>query len=188
VTAHRQAGGDAAASPAAEGWRAAAPELAITVALVSVSSVAVYLYAGVGTGAVAVIIWAVLALAALRWIVPPAVQPLAEQTQWRGLGRTSFTGYWRRRAMLTDASASMVSYDAELRLTLQHLLAARLAERHGISLYDDPEAARRLLLPRAGEDALWFWLDPRRPAESNQQRRGIPPRTLAAVIDRLERL
>ena len=187
MTARPQPGSDDAAAPAAEGWRAATPELAIATALVCVSSTAVYLYAGIGTAAVAVVIWSALTLAALRWIVPPTAQPLSEQTPWRGLGRTSFTGYCRKRAMLNDASASMVSYDAELRLTLQHLLAARLAERHGLSLYDDPDAARRLLL-RAGDDGLWYWLDPRRPADSNQQRRGIPPRTLAAIIDRLERL
>ncbi len=201
-----QAGGNAPASPGsrgwrtaegsttpdgsttADGWRAAAPELVIVAILVSASGVAVYVYAGLAAALASMTIWSVLVLAALRRIVPPAARPLAEQTQWRALGRTSFTGYWRKRAMLADASASMVSYDAELRPTLQHLLAARLAERHGLSLYQDPAAARRLLLPRAGEDALWYWLDPGRPAEGNQQLRGIPPRTLAAIIDRLERL
>ena len=43
---------------------------------------------------------------------------------------------------------------------LEHLLAARLAERHGVHLYQDPEAARRLLC-RSGRDAdLWPWIDP----------------------------
>ncbi len=188
MTAPRQPGTQAGASPAREGWRAAAPELAIAIALVAVTSIAVYLYAGAGTAVAALAFWAVLALAALRWIVPPAARPLADQGGWRGPGRTSFIGYWRKRAMLTDATASMVSYDAELRPTLQHLLAARLAERHGISLYQDPDAAKRMLLPRPGEDVLWYWLDPRRPAEGNHQQRGIPPRTLAAIIDRMERL
>jgi hypothetical protein len=188
VTAQELPAGAGMPSAGAEGWRAAAPELVIAATLAAVTSVAVYLYAGLGTAVVAVVIWAALALVALRWIVPPTAHPLAEQLPWLGAGRTSFTGYWRKRAMLTDASASMVSYDTELRPTLQHLLAARLAERHGISLYADPEAARRLLLHRANDDVLWFWLDPRRPADSDQQRRGIPPRTLAAIIDRLERL
>jgi len=90
--------------------------------------------------------------------------------------------------MLHDATASMAAYDAEVRPTLQHLLAARLAERHGVSLDADPAAARRLLLPGHGDQALWFWLDPLRPAENDKDRRGIPPRTLAAIFDRLERL
>jgi hypothetical protein len=188
VSAQKLPGREGILPTGAEGWRAAAPELVICAALVAITSAGVYLYAGLGAAVVTVVSWAVLALAALRWIVPPAARPLAEQVPWLGTGRTSFIGYWRKRAMLTDASASMVSYDSELRVTLQHLLAATLAERHGISLYQDPEAARRLLLPRAGDDVLWYWLDPARPAESNQQRRGIPPRTLAAIIDRLERL
>jgi hypothetical protein len=188
VTGQRLPGRDEAPPTSAEGWRAAAPELAIAAGLMLGSSLVVYLYAGVGTAVVAVVVWAAIALAALRWIVAPPAKPLAEQEPWRGLGLTSFTGYWRKRAMLTDASASMVSYDVELRVTLQHLLAAKLAERHGISLYLDSEAAQRLLLPRASEAVLWYWLDPWRPPESDQQRRGIPPRTLAAIIDRLERL
>jgi hypothetical protein len=188
VTAQQLPGSDAARPAGAEGWRAAAPELVIAATLAVVTTAAVYVYAGLGTAVAAVVIWAALALAALRSMVPPAAHPLAEQAAWLGAGRTSFTGYWRKRAMLTDASKSMVSYDAELRLTLQHLLAARLAERHGVSLYADPEAARRLLLPRANDGVLWFWLDPLRPAESDQQRRGIPQRTLTAIIDRLERL
>jgi hypothetical protein len=89
----------------------------------------------------------------------------------------------------------MVSYDAELRPTLQHLLAARLAEQHEVNLYNDPAAARRLLLrdtepgtvSRHG-DQLWYWVDPTRPAETRPNIRGIPPRTLAVIIDRLERL
>ena len=188
MTAQPQPGSESGASPPHEGWRTAAPELGIIAALVSVTSVAVYLYAGAGTAVAALTVWAVLALAALRWIVPPAARPLADQAAWRGLGRTSFIGYWRKRAMLTDATESMVSYDAELRPTLQHLLAARLAERHGIRLYQDTDAAKRMLLPRPGEDVLWYWLDPRRPAEGNHQQRGIPPRTLAAIVDRMERL
>ncbi len=83
----------------------------------------------------------------------------------------------------------MVSYDAELRPDLQHLLAARLAERHGVSLYADPAQARRLLLTGSRDASLWYWLDPARPAETDQRRRRHPaPRTLAAILDRLERL
>lgn len=188
MTAQKLPAGEGIPPTGAAGWRAAAPELVIAATLVAVTCVAVDLYAGLGTAVVAAVVWAALALATLRWLVPPPMQPPAEEVPWLQAGRTSFTGYWRKRAMLADASASMVSYDTELRMTLQHLLAARLAERHGISLYQDPEAARRLLLPRANDDVLWYWLDPLRPAESDQRRRGIPPRTLAAIINRLERL
>ena len=82
------------------------------------------------------------------------------------------------------------SYDTELRPVLEHLLAARLAERHGVHLYQDPDAARRLLCGQPRDAGLWRWIDPQtRPqARDSQERRGIPSRTLARLIDRLEKL
>ena len=68
------------------------------------------------------------------------------------------------------------------------LLAVRLAERHGISLHDDPAAARRLLCPGHRDDRLWYWVDPARPPATTGTQSGIPPRTLARLIDRLEKL
>ena len=172
------------------GWRACVPELIIAAILIAASTVAVYFYAGLPAAEIIVTVWAVTALVLLRLLVPPptATAPDEEQDRRGGRGSTSFIGFWRKRGLLVDASASMASYDAQLRVTLQHLLAARLAERHGISLYADPAAARRALLTSPGESDLWFWLDPERPAVTEQGRRGIPPRTLAAIIDRLERL
>ncbi len=181
----------------ADGWRGSVPELTVTVVLVLATCAAVYGYAGGGAAVVTVIVWAVVVLVLLRWLVPATAAPLMpHQDTVRITGRTSFTGFWRKHGILTNATASMMSYDAELRPTLQHLLAARLAERHDVNLYADPAAARRLLLPgsargttHAGrDDQLWYWLDPARPAETRPQVKGIPPRTLAAIIDRLERL
>jgi hypothetical protein len=173
---------------AAGGWRACRPELAVCAMLVTATSLAVYAYAGAGFAVLTVAGWAVASIAFLRALVPAAPEPLTEQTPWRSEGRSSFLGFWRKRAIVHDATTSMVSYDTELRPTLQHLLAARLAERHSVSLYADPAAARRLVLPGSRDDALWFWLDPARPAETEQRRSGIPPRTLAVILDRLERL
>ena len=78
----------------------------------------------------------------------------------------------------------------ELRPVLEHLLAARLAERHGVHLYQDPDAARRLLCRNRRDAGLWRWIDPRiRPqAGEGQERRGIPRHVLARLIDRLEKL
>jgi hypothetical protein len=174
--------------PVAGGWRACRPELAISAVLVLATSLAAYAYAGTGVAVLTVAGWAVVSIAFLRALVPTAPEPLTEQSPWRSEGRSSFLGFWRKRAIVHDATTSMVSYDTELRPTLQHLLAARLAERHGVSLYADPAAARRLVLPGSRDDVLWYWLDPARPAETEQQRAGIPPRTLAAILDRLERL
>src|SRR4029077_15015800 len=54
---------------------------------------------------------------------------------------SSFSGLWRRQCRLADAQASMPAYEAGLRRQLENLLASRLAERHGISLYDHPAHA-----------------------------------------------
>jgi hypothetical protein len=172
----------------AGGWRACLPELAILAILVLATSLATYAYAGIGVAVLTDAGWAVASIAFLRTLVPGTPEPLTEQSAWHGGGRSSFLGFWRKRSIIREASTSMVSYDSELRPTLQHLLAARLAERHGVSLYADPAAARRLVLPGPRDEVLWHWLDPLRPAETEQRRPGIPPRTLAAILDRLERL
>jgi hypothetical protein len=77
-------------------------------------------------------------------------------------------------------------YEADLRPVLEHLLAARLAERHGVNLYREPEAARRVFVRTAGDEALWRWLVAAQPSEPRTS--GIPRRTLARLIDRLEHL
>lgn len=190
MTAARQTARQAQRSqPPSDGWRGSVPELVISGILVIGTCVAVYGYAGAGAAAIALAIWAVVILLLLRMVVPTAAAPdIVIRADWQHIGRSSFLGFWRKRGMLADATASMVSYDAELRAVLQHLLAARMADRHGVSLYADPDAARRLLLRNPRDQELWFWLDPRRPAETQQGRRGIPPQTLAAIIDRLERI
>jgi hypothetical protein len=177
------------AQPSAEGWRGSVPELVITCVLLLGTCAAVYGYLGAGAAAIALAVWATVLLIMLRIGLPATPLPQAvPDERWQHIPRSSFLGFWRKRGMISDAIASMTGYDFELRITLQHLLAARLAERHGISLYAEPDKARRLLLPAEREQELWFWLDPSRPAATREGRHGIPPRTLAAIIDRLERL
>jgi hypothetical protein len=184
-----------AAGPPGDGWRAAVPEICIATAVAAIAAVAAYAAAGLAGAALAVTCVAVAALAVMRFLAPgadgsastgPGLQVDAESIP------ATFYGYWRKRAGLSDGTRSMAAYDAELRGTLQHLLAVRLAERHGISLHEDPEAARRLLCPGRRDERLWYWVDPARPptASSLAARRqpGIPPRTLARLIDRLEQL
>jgi len=170
------------------GWREARPELIITALLVAAVCGAALAFAGAAAAVITLCGAAVAGVVLLRFLTPPA-EPAAYHEQEHELqARTTFSGFWRRRAGVESATQSMVGYDFELRGTLQHLLAARLAERHGVSLYDDPEVARALLAGKGG-DRLWYWLDPARPAVSDEGRTsGIPPRTLAAIIDRLERL
>jgi hypothetical protein len=193
------------------GWRDATPEIIIAVTLVAAAGIAGYALAGAAAPAIVAIGAAVIALVAFRGMLPPdQAPPPRELDVAADQLPASFTGFWRKRAGLADGTRSAASYDATLRPTLQHLLAARLAERHGISLRDDPDQARRLLCPGERDDGLWYWVDPARqasqPGPASQDRAGpgsrrarrrvgradsepgIPPRTLARLIDRLERL
>jgi hypothetical protein len=176
---------------AGDGWRAAVPEIIIAAIVVAVAAVTGYAAAGLAGAAVVVTCAAVASLVVLRALYPaPAARSDGRVADTEAIPAT-FTGYWRKRAGLVDGTQSMTAYDAELRGTLERLLAARLAEHHGISLHDDPEGARRLLCPTPRDDRLWYWIDPARPAASPGTpgtRSGIPPRTLARLIDRLEKL
>ena len=170
------------------GWREAVPEIIIAVMVAAVAAAAGYAAGGLAGAAVVVAAAAVAGLTVMRSVLPPARGADDDQRPagFEAIPAT-FTGYWRRRAGLVDGTQSAPAYDAELRGTLQHLLAARLAEHHGISLRADPAAARRLLCPRPRDEHLWYWVDPARPAVTAKTP-GIPPRTLARLIDRLERL
>jgi hypothetical protein len=101
----------------------------------------------------------------------------------------SFTGFWRTQSDLTSATKSLSAWDHGTRPRLTNLLAARLAEHHGINLAHEPQAARRALLGADDRDDLWFWIDPRRPSPPDASSMpGIPPGALAALIERLEQL
>jgi hypothetical protein len=183
VTAHQS---DAPAER--YGWGACVPELVAATFLIVGTCVAVYLYGGLGLATYTAAGWAVLCIVALPALIPSAPAQVVEQERWHGQSRTSFLGFWRKRSQMQDATRSMAVYDTELRPGLQHLLAARLAERHDVNLYADPAAARRVLEAGWHGESLWAWLDPQRPAVTDQRQPGIPQRTLTAIIDRLERL
>ncbi|HXW43181.1 MAG TPA: hypothetical protein VEL03_00230 [Streptosporangiaceae bacterium] len=172
----------------ADGWRAAWPELLSACILVGVVAGAGYAWAGAPAALLILAVAAVGMLALLRSLTEAEQAPPPPAEDWQEHGRTLLAGFWRKRGVVKDATDSQASYELELRVTLQHLLAARLAERHGISLYADPDAARRLLLTGTRNRDLWYWLDPARPADPDHKKRGIPPRTLAAIITRLEQL
>jgi hypothetical protein len=193
MTSEQRASTDGRAGPragdsAAGGWRTLRPELSIIATMVIATAVAAYGYAGETAAFATVALWALVLLVLLRWLVPVSRDRIAVDEEWQVRSQGSYLGFWRKRGVLVDASTSMRSYDADLRPTLQHLLAARLAERHGVSLYADPEAARRLLLAGQADDGLWYWLDPERPPEQRSMRQGIPQQTLTAIVERLEQL
>jgi hypothetical protein len=181
--------GQAAGGPGG-GWASAIPEICIAAVVVACAAVTGYAAAGLAGTALVMAVAAVAALAVLRVIAPGTAGTLAEGRIGVSDAEAfpgTFHGYWRRRSGLIDATQSLPAYDSALRSTLQNLLAARLAERHGVSLHDDPGTARRLLCPDPRDQALWYWVDPARPPAADNQP-GIPPRTLARLIDRLERL
>jgi hypothetical protein len=174
-------------------WRGTGPELVIAGVLVAGLAVAGYAMAGWAGLSVVAVATAATAMAALRVLLPPATPDRVRTAPDKAQART-LTGYSRRRFVVRTATDSLGFYQGQLRPVLEHLLAARLAERHGVNLYTDPEAARRLLCRHPRDADLWPWIDPdpktARPDTSARgaEQRGIPRRTLARLIDRLERL
>jgi hypothetical protein len=179
--------GDGTVSP----WRGTKPELIIAGVLAGAAAVAGYLMAGWAGLSVVVIAAGAIALLVLRALLPQLTPDQATKGREKPTART-LSGYSHRRFVVQTASSSLAFYNGELRPVLEHLLAARLAERHGVNLYQDPAAARGLLCRSPHDASLWAWIDPTtRPKESprfHSEQRGIPRRTLARLIDRLEQL
>jgi hypothetical protein len=176
-------------------WRGAVPELLIAAALVLVLAAAGYVMASWAGLTVVAVATAAIALVILRGLLP-AASPDKSRTAVQKTQARSLSGYSHRRFVVRTASESLSFYQGELRPVLEHLLAARLAERHGVNLYADPEAGRRLLCRTSRDADLWAWIDPAtRPQVAGtsaglgtSNERGIPGRTLTRLVDRLERL
>ncbi len=172
-------------------WRGAGPELVIAAASIIVAAVAGYLMGGWAGLSATVTVAAAAAMVVLRFLLPPLSPDEGKKAREKPQAR-HLSGYSHRRFVVHSSIASKGFYQGELRPVLEHLLAARLAERHGVHLYQDPDAARRLLCRHPRDADLWTWIDPRTrpetPARHATSERGIPRRTLARLIDRLERL
>jgi hypothetical protein len=168
-------------------WRGTEPEVIVAAVAVVVAGATGYAMAGwPGLGIVAVVA-AVIALAVIRILLPQATADAARKAREKRTARP-VSGYSHRRFVVASGVSSRAFYDLELRPVLEHLLAARLAERHGINLYQDPEAARRVLCKQRRDAVLWQWIDPAAAAPSQPGRRGIPRYVLARLIERLEHL
>jgi hypothetical protein len=172
-------------------WRGAGPELVIAGVVVAVAAAVGYVLAGWAGLSVAVTAGAAAAVLVLRYLLPTLTPDTARKAREKPQARL-LRGYSHRRFVVHSAIASRGFYQGELRPVLEHLLAARLAERHGVHLYQDPDAARRLLCRRPRDADLWPWIDPASrpgtPEPKASTEPGIPRRTLARLIDRLERL
>jgi hypothetical protein len=101
-------------------------------------------------------------------------------------------------AAVDAAQDSTAGFERVLRPELERLYAVRLADRHGVSLYHEPERAAELV----GAE-VFAWIDPRRPTypgplpprrtlDRRAQAANLPPpvpdRVLLALVERLEKL
>jgi len=176
-------------------WRGTTPELLTAGLVVTAAAVAGYAVAGWAGLTVVAVAAAATVMVLVRALLPQLTPDAARKAREKPRART-LTGYPHRRFVVHNAMTSQNYYDVELRPVLEHLLAARLAERHDINLYQDPEKARRLLCRNPRDDGLWRWIDPatrpersaRAAPHSGHERHGIPRHTLARLIDRLEKL
>jgi hypothetical protein len=171
-------------------WRGAGPELAIAAVAVAAAALAGGAVAG-WPGLAAVAIGAAsLSLVVLRGLLPRSAAQSVRRARDKQLARPIF-GYAQRRFVVASSVSSRAVYEADLRPLLEHLLAARLAEKHGINLYTEPAAARRAFCRTRGDEALWRWVDPAQTlstAERDKTRHGVSPRTLTRLVNRLEQL
>jgi hypothetical protein len=177
--------GEETASP----WRGTRSDLVIAAVPVAAAGAAGYVMAGWAGLSAVVTVTAAIALAVLR-VLLPGLPPDQTRTARKKPAARALGAYAQRRRVVEAAMSSLAAYHRELRPMLENLLAARLAERHGVHLYQDPAAARALLCRDPRDADLWRWIDPAtRPKESSRglaEQSGIPRRTLARLIDRLE--
>jgi hypothetical protein len=178
-------------------WRAARPELAIAAVAVIVAAAGGYAVAGWDGLAVVAIAACAIALLVVRTLLPQGTADAAKKAREKARAKP-VSGYSHRWFVVQSSVSNRGFYDGELRPVLEHLLAARLSERHGINLYQDPDAARRQFCRHRGDAALWQWIAPEQePAEpgppqralrEQANRRGIPRLVLLRIIERLEKL
>jgi hypothetical protein len=106
-------------------------------------------------------------------------------------GARAIFGYGQRRFIVATSLTSRPLYESDLRPVLEHILAARLADGHGVNLYTEPEAARRTFCRTRADESLWPWIDPGQITNADERSRlrgGIPRQTLGRLITRLEQL
>jgi hypothetical protein len=171
-------------------WRDATPELIIAAILVAVAALAGAAVSGWPGVVVVAAAAAVLALLLLRAALPRSAAQAFRLAKDKQQAR-AISGYGQRRFIVATSLTSRPLYESDLRPVLEHILAARLAESHGVNLYTEPEAARRAFCRTRADESVWPWIDPGQALDADQrsrQRRGIPRQALARLITRLEQL
>src|SRR6185437_13407438 len=124
------------------GFRGAGREIAVAVGLVTALAVAAWVLFGAAASGILVLGCTAVSLAVLRTLIGRPVRPEDVAQAKYDAPATSFAGFWRMQTDIASAMASLSAWDNHSRRRLQNLLAARLAERHDISLAADPQAAK----------------------------------------------
>jgi hypothetical protein len=170
-------------------WRGAGPELAIAAIGVTATGLAALAVAGWSGLAAVAAGAAVLSLVVVRGLAPRSANQTVRTARSKPSART-LSGYGQRRFAVAMGVRDLAFYDSELRPALEHLLAARLAERHGVNLYTQPDAARKVFCRTARDEALWRWIDPARERQQagSGAAGGIPRHVLTRLVNRLEHL
>lgn len=156
------------------------------------------------TAMTAIVVTASWLVLGARWLGPTAgvcVAALALAAWYTVSGRTiGMDGDVRERvlerhyigvawyASMLRTTRERGGYERGLRRELTRLAAARMAERHGVNLYRDPQNAARII----GAD-LWPLVDPAAAkaasdAAPSARAPEVPIRAVAELIERLERM
>ena len=171
-------------------WRPAVPELIIAAIAVAAAILGSAAVAGWPGAVVVAAVTAVIAVLLLRAIMPGS-PPQTLRLQKDKQREQSISGYAQRRFVVDTSLSSRPMYEADLRPVLEHILAARLAENHAVNLYTEPDKAKKAFCRGRADEKVWSWIDPGQALAADAravQLRGIPGRTLARLITRLEQL
>lgn len=114
----------------------------------------------------------------MPWAAAPGTAETAKRCACWAAGPRALGG-WRRIVTDTFVDDAEVHFASVMRPQLQRLFAARLAERHGVAMYRNPQRASALV----GAE-LWPWIDP----GATAPRATLPEPVLRALLDRLEAL
>ncbi|KMO95196.1 hypothetical protein [Streptomyces roseus] len=135
---------------------------------------------GVAAGATGFALMTAVALVLGRYAAGGAAQDNGYRKPVRLLGsRAPALDGWRRIVATSLADDGEAPFDTVMRPQLQRLFAARLAERHGVAMYRNPQRARALV----GSE-LWPWIEP----EATAPQSALPEPVLRSLLDRLEAL
>ena len=179
-----------APAPAGGRWRAAVPELVIAAVTVMAATLAAAAVSGWPGAVVVALATAVISLLVLRALIPRSAAQALRRKRNAQRAR-QIHGYAQRRFVVVTSLSSRAMYESDLRPALEHVLAARLAERHAVNLYTEPEKARQAFCRTRADASLWSWIDPAQALDADaraRQKHGISRRALARLITRLEQL